>query len=212
MLSLNTQTEIFDDRSAGKRLIPEVLYQSFPSCTVFFLFTASLTNYLFAQTEGQWGGDFAIASDIGAVNMTALDGAGGGWAAAAITLLSGCCNMILGHISSGFQPPLPSNDMKNLRCVSFGSLNVICVYHCDLWISYACIILICNVIYMYPFVCECYNYIDVSLWYANAIWMYYFIYECHITCVFCIPFTYVLLGNKYLFIVIVIVIVITGVS
>ena len=38
--------------------------------------------------------------------------------------------------------------------------------------------------------------------------MYHLIYECHITCVFCIPFTYVLLGNKYLFIVIVIVIVI----
>ena len=71
----------------------------------FFLFTAPLTNDLFAKTEGQWGGDIAIASDIGAVNMTALDGAGGGWAATAITLLSGCCNMILGHISSGFQPP-----------------------------------------------------------------------------------------------------------
>ena len=136
--------------------------------------------------------------------MTALGEAGGGWAAAAITLLSGCCNMILGHISSGFQPPLPSNDVKYLRrCVSFGSMNVICVYHYDLWISYACIILICNVIYMYPFdlwmlqlylcitlLCEC-----------------YMIYECHITCVFCIPFTYVLLGNKYIFIVIVIVIV-----
>ena len=78
MLSLNTQTEIFDDRSAGKGFIPEVLYQSFPSCTVFFLFTAPLTNDLFAQTEGHWGGDFAIAGDIGAVNMTALDGAGGG--------------------------------------------------------------------------------------------------------------------------------------
>ena len=38
--------------------------------------------------------------------------------------------------------------------------------------------------------------------------MYHLIYECHITCVFCIPFTYVLLGNKYPFIVIVIVIVI----
>ena len=35
--------------------------------------------------------------------------------------------------------------------------------------------------------------------------MYHLIYECHITGVFCIPFTYVLLGNKYLFIVIVIV-------
>ena len=77
-ISLNTQTEIFDDRSAGKGFIPQVLYQSFPSCTVFFLFTAPLTNDLFAQTEGHWGGDFAIASDIGAVNMTALDGAGGG--------------------------------------------------------------------------------------------------------------------------------------
>ena len=83
----------------------------------FFLFTAPLTNDLFAQKEGHWGRDFAIASYNGAVNMTALDGAGGGWAAAAITLLSGCCNMILGHISTGFQPPLPSNDMKDLRCV-----------------------------------------------------------------------------------------------
>ena len=175
MLSLNTQTEIFDDRSAGKGFIPEVLYQSFPSCTVFFfffffLFTAPLTNDLLAQTEGHWGGDFAITGDIGAVNMTALDGDGGFWAAAAITLLSGCCNMILGHISSGFQPPLPSNDMKDLRCVSFGSLNVICVYHCDLSISYACIILICNVIYIcILLIRECYNYIDVSLWYVNAI-------------------------------------------
>ena len=41
--------------------------------------------------------------------------------------------------------------------------------------------------------------------------MYHLIYECHITCVFCIPFTYVLLGNKYLFIVIVIVIVIVNI-
>ena len=72
MLSLNTQTKIYDDRSAGKRLIPEVLYQSFPSCTIFVLFTAPLTNDLFTQTEGHWGGDFAIASDTGAVNMTAL--------------------------------------------------------------------------------------------------------------------------------------------
>ena len=38
--------------------------------------------------------------------------------------------------------------------------------------------------------------------------MYHLIYECHITCVFCIPFTYVLLGDKHLFIVIVTVIVI----
>ena len=192
MLSLNTQTEIFDDRSAGKGFIPEVLYQSVPSCTVFFfLFTATLTNDLFAQTEGHWGGDFAITGDIGAVNMTALDGAGGGWAAAAITLLSGCCNMILGHISSGFQPPLPSNDMKDLRCVSFGSLNVICVYHCDLSISYACIILICNVIYMYPFdpwmlqlyrcitlICECYMNVSFDLWMSYHMCVLYSIHLC----------------------------------
>ena len=107
---------------------------------------------IYLPRQGHWGGDFAIASNTGAVNMTALGGAGGGWAAAAITLLSGCCNMILGRISSGFQPPLPSNDVKDLRrCVSFGSMNVIRVYHCDLWISYASIILICNVTYMYPF-------------------------------------------------------------
>ena len=178
MLSLNTQTKIYDDRSAGKRLIPEVLYQSFPSCTIFVLFTAPLTNDLFTQTEGHWGGDFAIASDTGAVNMTALGGAGGGWATATITLLSGCCNMISGHISSGFQPPLPNNDVKYLgKCVSFGSMNVICVYHCDLWISYVCIIFICNVIYiyMYPFdlwmlqlylcitlICECYMKVKVK--------------------------------------------------
>ena len=104
MLSLNTQTEIYDNRSAGKGLIPEVLYQSFPSCTVFFLFTAPLTNDLFTQTQSHEGGDFAIASDTGAVNMTDLGGAGDGWAAGTNTLLSGCCNMILGHISSGFQP------------------------------------------------------------------------------------------------------------
>ena len=173
--------------------IPEVLYQSFPSCTVcfFFLFTAPLTNDLFAQTEGHWGGDFAITGDIGAVNMTALDGAGGGWAAAAITLLSVCCNMILGHISSGFQPPLPSNDMKYLRCISFGSLNVICVYHCDLSISYACIILICNVIYMYPFdlwmlqlyrcitlICECYMNVSFDLWMSYHMCVLYSIHLC----------------------------------
>ena len=157
----------------------------------FFLFTAPLTNDLFAQTEGHWGGDFAITGDIRAVNMTALDGAGGGWAAAAITLLSGCCNMILGHISSGFQPPLPSNDMKDLRCVSFGSLNVICVYHCDLSISYACIILICNVIYMYPFdpwmlqlyrcitlICECYMNVSFDLWMSYHMCVLYSIHLC----------------------------------
>ena len=160
-------------------------------CFYFFLFTAPLTNDLFAQTEGHWGGDFAIAGDIGAVNMTALDGAGGGWAAAAITLLPGCCNMILGHISSGFQPPLPSNDMKDLRCVSFGSLNVICVYHCDLSISYACIILICNVIYMYPFdlwmlqlyrcitlICECYMNVSFDLWMSYHMCVLYSIHLC----------------------------------
>ena len=53
----------------------------------------------------------------------------------------------------------------------------------------------------------------VSLWSVNVIWsdlwMHNLVFECYITCVFCIPFTYVLLGNKYLFIVIVIVIVIT---
>ena len=157
----------------------------------FSLFTAPLTNDLFAQTKGQWGGDFAIASDIGAVNMTALDEAGGGWAAAAITLLSGCCNMILGHISSGFQPPLPSNDMKYLRCVSFGSLNVICVYHCDLWISYACIILICNVIYMYPFdlwmlqlyrcitlIYKCYMNVSFDQWMSYHMCFLYSIHLC----------------------------------
>ena len=74
-----------------------------------------------------------------AVSMTALAGAGGGGAAVAITLLSGCCHVILGHISFGLQPPLPGNDVKYLRkCESFG-------------ISYECIILICNVISMYPF-------------------------------------------------------------
>ena len=162
-----------------------------PALFLFFLFTASLTNDLFAQTEGHWGGDFAIASDIGAVNMTALDGAGGGWAAAAITLLSGCCNMIFGHISSGFQSPLPSNDIKDLRCVSFGSLNVICVYHCDLWISYACIIFICNVIYMYPFdlwmlqlylciilIRECYMNVSFDLWMSYHLCVLYSMHLC----------------------------------
>ena len=168
-------------------LIPEF---SILHC-IFFLFTAPLTNDLFAQTEGHWGGDFAIASDIGAVNMTALDGAGGGWAPAAITLLSGCCNMILGHKGSGFQPPLPRNDMKDLRCVSFGSLNVICIYHCDLWISYACIILICNVIYMYPFdlwmlqlnrcitlICEWYMNVSFDLWMSYHMCILYSIHLC----------------------------------
>ena len=172
-----------------------------PSCTVFF------TPNKWFIAEGHWGGDFVIASDTGAVNVTA----GGGWAAAMTTLLSGCCNMILEHLSSGFQHLLPSNDVKDLRkCVSFGSMNVLCVYHCDLWISYACII--CNVIYIYIYICillicECYNYVYVPLWSAKAIWIYHLICECHITCMFCIPFTYNLLDNEYLFIVIVIVII-----
>ena len=86
-------------------------------------------------------------------------------------------------------------------------MDAVYVYHCDLWIPYACIILICNVKYQILLICDCYNYIYVSLWSANVIWMYHLIYECHITCVFCIPLTYVLLAHKYLFIVIAIVIV-----
>ena len=51
------------------------------------------------------------------------------------------------------------------------------LYHCDLWISYACIILICNVIYMHRFdlwtlqlylcitlICECYMNVSFDLW------------------------------------------------
>ena len=125
-----------------------------------------------------------------AVNMTAFGGAGCGGAAAAITLLSGCCNMILGHISSGFRPHLPSNGVIDLRkCAPFGSINVLCVYHCDLWILFACIILICNAIYMYHFdlwmlyiciilICGLYLYVSFDLWMLYHLCVLYAIHLC----------------------------------
>ena len=148
MLSLYTQSKIFDNRSAGKGLIPEDLYQCFPSCTaLFFLlfcfYVYCTTNKWYCLPRQRVIGA-AIMSSLappGAVNMTAFGGAGGGGAAAAITLL--CCNMTLGHISSGFHPPLPSNALKDLRkrviigsmntmCLSLWSVNIICRHHFDL--------------------------------------------------------------------------------
>ena len=86
------------------------------------------------------------------------------------------------------------------KYISMWSVNVTCVYHFDLWMLHVCIVLICN----------------VSFWYVKVIYKYHFdlwmlyvciilIYECYITCAFFILFTYVLLGNKYIFTVIFIV-------
>ena len=67
-------------------------------------------------------------------NMTAFGGTGG----LVMTLLSECCNKILEHINSGFQPT-----MSNKRMKWFNE-----VYHFRLWIvNHLCIVSYCIVLY-----------------------------------------------------------------
>ena len=93
-----------------KGLIPEVANSVFLPTLFLFIAPHSCT---FIWSEGHLGSDFVV-------NVTSSGETGGGAAATMLTLLSGCCNRILRHISSDFYPPLQSNEMKwfvQLYCI-----------------------------------------------------------------------------------------------
>ena len=104
-----------------------------------FLFIAPLTKGLFTYTYIISTLSLLAAQEV--INITAFGEAGADGIAATNTLLSGCNNMILGHISSGYKPlwqVMTWNDSrKHLSYLSVDvMLHLCCILsHARCWLS-----------------------------------------------------------------------------